>query len=577
MLYGVLAAAALAMCGSAVSAQPWQELIDYTKLKSRVGGAVPTGSGGIISLVEGTTGGAAARSYPNLSGVEFTADADPTLPDGVAVSLTDGSGVAGNGFSNHATGISTQFFGNYSSTAPGANVVVHYEAGNWLTSQLHYTTNAEPELPLFRVQNHSWVFSSTNVNEDLSALRRLDWQIENSDMTAVVGANNAASLSQSAHPRLLIHAYNAIGVGRSDGYHSRGTTSTYGAGRFKPDIVATHDTLISSSRSTAMVSSAAAMLHEVVAGTDAAKSETLKAMLLAGATKQEFAGFIDTMPQSGGGPLRNVLNPWDRTPTRPLDDILGAGELNVYNSYLIQLGGQYAGSQAAPTVAAGSYGWDYQDHKNDSAVGDIYYSFEIADGSTAEELSIILAWNTKVTDLNSEPGTFTPDTDDSVQDLNLELFDSSGAFLGNLLDQSISTVDNVEHIYQTNLGAGTYTLKVSGAAEWDYGLAWRMTTKFDEISADFNEDGVVDGTDFLTWQRNVGTLLGAAHSEGDADGDGDVDGDDLTHVQNRVLPSPPMLAASRSAAAIPEPTTLALAAGALLAAAGWSLRRSRRG
>jgi hypothetical protein len=145
------------------------------------------------------------------------------------------------------------------------------------------------------------------------------------------------------------------------------------------------------------------------------------------------------------------------------------------------------------------------------------------------------------------------------------------------LRTSVSTVDNVEHIYLTDLGPGTYTLKVSGAANWDYGLAWRMSTKFDEISADFNADGVVNGTDFLIWQQNVGTLLGAAHGQGDADGDGDVDGDDLAAVNGHVMPPIPPAVGGGAIAAIPEPSTLALVAGALLAAAGWTCRRHGRG
>ncbi len=571
--YGVFIAMALATFAPSASAQTWQESIDYIKLKSRLGSSLPIGSGGIISLVEGSTSGSNA-SYPNVTGGEFKAKFDPTLPVGVAVSLTDSSGVAGNGISNHATGVATQFFGNTGSTAPGANVVVHYEAGNWLQNVLRYatTTFAPPVPQSFRVQNHSWIVPELDtLAQDLSALRRFDYLIETGEMTAVVGVNNANDLAHATHPHLLVHSYNGISVGRSDGYHSRGATAIYGSGRLKPDIVAPREALVSTSRATATVSSAAAMLHQVVAGTDAAKSETMKALLLAGATKQEFAGFIDTMPLTNGGPLRNVLNPWDRTPTRPLDDLFGAGELNVYNSYLIQLGGQHAGSQAPPTTTAGSYGWDYQDHKGDTAVGDVSYNFAIPSGSTAQELSIILAWNVKIDDLLPAAGQFDPV--ESLQNLDLRLYDSND----NLVDESISTVDNVEHIYQTNLGPGTYTLKVSGAADWDFGLAWRTTTAFDQISADFNEDGVVDGSDYLTWQRNFGTLLGATHAQGDSDGDGDVDDIDLQNVNNHVLPPVAPLLAAGSALAIPEPTTLALATGSLLMAAHLAWRRRRRG
>ena len=47
------------------------------------------------------------------------------------------------------------------------------------------------------------------------------------------------------------------------------------------------------------------------------------------------------------------------------------------------------------------------------------------------------------------------------------------------------------------------------------------------LSGDFDEDGDVDGDDFLAWQSGFGTTTGATHMDGDADGDGDVDGDDF--------------------------------------------------
>jgi hypothetical protein len=149
--------------------------------------------------------------------------------------------------------------------------------------------------------------------------------------------------------------------------------------------------------------------------------------------------------------------------------------------------------------------------------------------------------------------------------------------MGSLLDQSVSAVDNVEHIYLNSLGPGTYTLKVSGAANWDYGLAWRMTTAFDEPNADFDGDGVVGGSDFLVWQRNFGTLLGAANSQGDADGDGDVDGDDLTLFKAGAIstPVPPMSASI--VAAVPEPSAFTLAAfSAVVLGASRRLFGSRR-
>lgn len=53
-----------------------------------------------------------------------------------------------------------------------------------------------------------------------------------------------------------------------------------------------------------------------------------------------------------------------------------------------------------------------------------------------------------------------------------------------------------------------------------------------EPDADFNEDGSVDGDDFLAWQRGVGKSSGAIHSDGDSDHDEDVDSDDLANWED---------------------------------------------
>ena len=47
-------------------------------------------------------------------------------------------------------------------------------------------------------------------------------------------------------------------------------------------------------------------------------------------------------------------------------------------------------------------------------------------------------------------------------------------------------------------------------------------------AADYDDDGDVDGSDFLTWQRGLGLAGGASSSQGDANGDATVDELDLT-------------------------------------------------
>jgi hypothetical protein len=47
------------------------------------------------------------------------------------------------------------------------------------------------------------------------------------------------------------------------------------------------------------------------------------------------------------------------------------------------------------------------------------------------------------------------------------------------------------------------------------------------MPSDFNQDGVIDGFDFLLWQRNLGTPTGATQAQGSSNSDGDVDRQDM--------------------------------------------------
>jgi hypothetical protein len=70
--------------------------------------------------------------------------------------------------------------------------------------------------------------------------------------------------------------------------------------------------------------------------------------------------------------------------------------------------------------------------------------------------------------------------------------------------------------------------------------------------ADFDNDGDVDGQDFLTWQRNVG--VGTNNATGDADGNSIVNGADLAAWRAEFGP-----AAAAAVGSVPEPTSAVLA------------------
>ena len=553
----------LVVGGLAIGAPPvfndWRDEVGYPELVWFLGDALPNGAGVPISLVEA---GSSGNFHPDTNHVQFDAITDPLT---TSVNFINGSSGVGSGVSGHSTGQAQTIFGNTSSVAPAANMVTVYEANHYLEDILN-TDKANIVLPVaqdFRVQNFSWIGDFATDDEDREALRRFDYVIDTNNITAVVGLHN----NTNPHPRLLSHSYNSLAVGRTDGAHSTGLTNlpNYGLGRSKPDLVAPRTT---SSAATSSVSSAATFLHsaDTVLGTDATKSATMKAILMAGATKEEFPSWSQV---DGGGT-------W-----HPLDETYGAGELNLYNSYLVTLGGQTFGDLLTPT-SAGNYGWDYQTIQPGTE-NQVLYDFVIPAGSTAEEMSIVLTWNAKI-----ESPFHTGDP--IVANLDLELVDASGQTVdldpGDTLIEGLSAseVDNVEHLYLTDLAAGAYTLKISSedlspgdpgsALASDFGIAWRTSTLFDTFSADFNGDGDTDGSDFLMWQRGYKTLINATLADGDTDGDGDVDEVDLAFLQAAMAGGPMPSGALSALTSVPEPATWVLACAALLLIASLRNRRS---
>jgi len=405
------------------------EDIGFTSLQERLGLGMPTGAGVSVSQVEADAGGGAYRPDTALfSGKTFT------FPSGGTTSA-----------SWHANTVG-QFLYGTSSLAPDIQNITSYEVDDWLqTGSLRATqTNLLPNVETNDIQNHSWVGTTGDNTLDQNILRRLDYAIQRDDFVAVIGLNNS---SLTTVPSLLAGSYNGITVGLSSGEHSRGGSTIDGT-LTRPDIVVPTS---ATSWATATVSSAAAVLVETArdAGyTNGDNSEVIKAVLLAGASRNE-TDFTTT---------------WSHTSTQPLDSVYGAGELNIDQSHEIL---SNAESNGSTTLTLPSTGWDL----GTTGVTISYYYFTLTEDS---QMSGVLTWNRIITATDTVPGggvsySFTSD----LANLDLKLYTADGFLIGTELAESVSTDQNVELIYET-LSSGTYVWQVtSDTLNTDYGFAWQ--------------------------------------------------------------------------------------------------------
>ncbi|HEX4645332.1 MAG TPA: S8 family serine peptidase [Verrucomicrobiae bacterium] len=239
--------------------------------------------------------------------------------------------------------------------------------------------------------------------------------------------------------------YNGIGVGayvNGTVYSSIGPTpdSTH---RAKPDLTAPEG---ATSFSTPLVSGAAVILLQAAlrgdGGTDtnsAADARVLKALLINGAIKAAD---------------------WTNSSTSPLDARYGAGTVNVFESYEQLAGGKHAfiastsvstGGAHPPTSATNNVGsltgWDFSTLTSGVTTDRInHYYFNLAGGASNAmyTATATLVWNRQAGQT-------------SINDLNLYLYNTSN---GNRVASSVSTVDNVEHLYIIKLPPGRYDLQV---------------------------------------------------------------------------------------------------------------------
>ncbi|NNM28970.1 MAG: hypothetical protein HKO57_05575, partial [Akkermansiaceae bacterium] len=466
--------------GAGSAAAQWKQTSGFNALNAFLDGVgVPDGSGVLAGQVEALEGG--YKYLPHAAGAG-------TGTNFTGKVITDVTGVGGD-VSGHSRVVGYNFFGNVRSICTGLVDAHCWSAGDFIDNVLKVDNGQVAEFAP-DVGNFSWAIASDldPVFDGTDICRRLDHLINQSGFIAMVGTTNDTT---AALPEAMVPCYNVISVGRSTGVHAAGFTplTRDGPGRIKPEIVVEHDL---TSWSTAAASSMAAALHSA-APAAAQRSEVMKAIIMAGATKEEVAS-------------------WDKTASRPLDDVYGAGLMNVFHSYRILV----AGNQAPGVVPR--RGWDLLSL---GSLGSATYTFTIDPSAEEGEFSLMATWNRTLTYADPpgpRPGAYNPDL---LPNVDLQFHDGA-----TIIQESSSPVDNVEHIYFPSLPPGTYTLTVNTDLPAEVGIAWRTelkqsprVTRPSVLAATIGLDDLVTGAEYdiersltipYSWsQRDTVTAPGA--------------------------------------------------------------------
>jgi len=470
-------AAVLSLLGGVhgAPAADYREVIGYRLLEKVLAIRAPDGAGIRIAQVE-----APLLSRPGLWQFAAAGAWRPDVDDGdfegkrfhFVTSIGEG------GISGHATGVGRLLYGASSSMASAATDIDLYGATDWMRDVLRTGSTFFPAQMNARVVNHSWVGSTGSPVYDSEMLRRLDWSINADRNLHVVGVGNG-----SPSPPLLGNAFNVISVGRSDGRHGSGTAeidSVYREGRTMPLLVAPMDT---TSAATPVVAAAAAVLVQTAqrwaafsrntvrtldggALPDGARPEVVKALLMAGASREFQSGH-------GASDYRREL---DRRSANGLDRIYGAGQVNVLNSYAILSGGEQRSAEDDRRRRGDikPYGYDFDDEFGGAAGSNEVANYYFRADRRHPWLTATLAWNVRISTDSAAAFAGEPE----LVDLDLELFDDTEA---RRVAVSASWAENTETIRLELAPGHDYRVVVRpGDGEeaflWRYALAWRRDT-----------------------------------------------------------------------------------------------------
>jgi len=403
----------------------WRTDAGFVQLQAELGGAIPTGTGIPVMMSEASQSG---HFY-----AQGTTNTVSYAGTGILAGKTIIPYSGASGTSSHAATVAGNFCGNTSSVSPGVT-----ELHAWLADDFaNHLYNTNP-LPSYAgsVQNHSWVGSFGSDSIDGTFLRRLDALIHRDGLIVSTPMNNGATMS-----KLLANAYHGISAGLRNGNHPKTHSNIDVLGRMKPDLVVNES--FTSFAGPAVASVATLLLDAIRPGfPDADDPRVVKAIMLSAASKQNLLG-------------------WKRTSTnRPYDEVFGAGELNVLNAYHILAAGRQTTSNS---LSCSLQGWD---KGSSSTVAPNRYFFTLPAARWGATISATITWHRTIANNYASS---------SLANLDLHLVNATGFTTGSTVTESISSVDNVEHLFLRNLPPGDYALEVSaGTNNVTYGIAWEV-------------------------------------------------------------------------------------------------------
>lgn len=527
------------------------------------GRTVPDGSGVVVAQIEAE---ASDGDYlPNEDLAEFDGKTFEDL-SGLPCDDAETDCVSG-----HAGKVGEYFYGNTLSMAGGITDIHIYEALHWIYTDylaIGYTFGGNPIQPVYdvntsnlnnsdlsspaRVMNHSWVGSSDGINADV--LRRVDFLAEADQSIQVAAVNNGST--QNA---LMAGAYNVITVGRTDGSHATETVSVddlYVAGRTCPLLVVPTSP---SSYTSPVVGAACALLVQtgaddgVVSLTDpvataitdrsgntirtAASSALVKAVLMAGARRVTQNSTDADISDYRSDPETNQTG-------SGLDSRYGAGQLNIYDSYKILVGGEFNSLEddASSGGIIDGFGFDVDPEFGgvNGSNREARYFFTAEAGH--RRLYASLAWHLAV----DGGSVLNWDGAAELYDLDLFLYDITNPDVPLLVAASQSRAENTENIWTALVPGRSYLMKVLASSEQDfhrdYSLCWRMETPPDSDSDGIPDDWEVqfgldhtnpedaaEDTDGDGLDNEAEYIAGTDKDLRDSDGDGASDSVEVAH------------------------------------------------